>query len=175
MSNSAKRCEPIQARQLGSAFADVAEQRGAGFVNRLMLVPSVSYRETGQSSALMRKICPDGVTDRIRPSEGRGPGSSPGRDILARRCRLSLRERACFRSGESRQCPASVMEARQSSELQDEVRLLGGVLVQNNLSSECAGLARELAKLVDQVRFLARTLYDKETLCSRRDLRNSGS
>ena len=29
---------------------------------------------------------------------------------------------------------------------------------QNNMSLECAGYAREPAKLVDQVRFLARTL-----------------
>jgi hypothetical protein len=111
-------------------IADVAEQRGAGFVNRLMLVQV-------QSSALGVKTGPDGVTERIRTSEARGPGSSPGRDTA---------------------CPASVMEAWQSSKLSDEVRLLGGVLV--FCSRSVPDFAREPAKLEDQVQFLARTLEE---------------
>jgi hypothetical protein len=54
-------------------------------------------------------LIPDGVADRIGPSEGPGPGSSPGREIYLT-------------------CPASVPEARQPSKLQDEVRFLGGEL-----------------------------------------------
>ena len=50
--------------------------------------------------------------------------------------------------------------AQQSSILQDEVRFLGGVLT--NLSLECGGFAREPAKLADQVRFLARTLKQRD-------------
>ena len=46
--------------------------------------------------------------------------------------------------------------ARQTTNLQDGVRFLGGAL--DEMSSECAGLARDRANVVDQVRFLARTL-----------------
>jgi hypothetical protein len=59
-----------------------------------------------QSSALVR---PDGVAERIGPSEGPGPGSNPGRDTDSRSLRV---------------CRI----ARQSSKLQDEVQLLGGLL-----------------------------------------------
>ena len=48
-------------------------------------------------------------------------------------------------------------DALLSSKQSGEVRFLGGVLI-TNLSLGCAGFAREPAKLVDQVRFLARTL-----------------
>ena len=53
-------------------------------------------------------FCPDGVAECIGPSEGPGPGSNPGRDTGLRVCRI----------------------ARQFSTLQDEVRLLGGLLRQ---------------------------------------------
>jgi hypothetical protein len=49
---------------------------------------------------------PDSVADGIGPSEGPGPGSTPGRDMVLRVC----------------------WTARQSSKLQDEVRFLGGAL-----------------------------------------------
>jgi hypothetical protein len=49
--------------------------------------------------------------------------------------------------------------ARQSSELQDGVQFLGGALSENT-SSECGGFARDLAKVEDQARLLARTLND---------------
>ena len=78
------------------------EKGGAGLVNRLILVRI-------QSSALL--ICPDGVADRIGPSEGPGPGSSPGRDIG-----LKIALRVC-------------RIARQRSKLQDGVRLLGEALI----------------------------------------------
>ena len=45
----------------------------------------------------------------------------------------------------------------QTSNLQDEVRLLGEVRF-NKLSLECAGLARDPAKVEDQVRLLARAM-----------------
>jgi len=48
------------------------------------------------------------------------------------------------------------MVARRSSEPQDGVRLPGEVL--NNKSLECAGFARDSAKVEDQVQFLARML-----------------
>lgn len=73
-------------------------EEGTGFVNRQMLVQI-------QSSAL----CPDGVAECIGPSEGPGPGSNPGRDTHSRSLRV---------------CRI----ARQSSKLQDEVQLLGGLL-----------------------------------------------
>ena len=50
--------------------------------------------------------------------------------------------------------------ARQSSKLPDEVRFLGRAL-DNNMSSGCAGFARDPAKVEDQVRFLARTFAEK--------------
>src|SRR5580698_3033624 len=77
----------------------------------------------------------------MRLSEGRGPGSNPGRETEAhalRVCRI----------------------ARQSSKLPGEVRFLGRVL-DNNMSSGCAGFARDPAKVEDQVRFLARTLNER--------------
>ena len=46
--------------------------------------------------------------------------------------------------------------ARQTTNLQDGVRFLGGAL--ERMSLECAGSARDRAKVVDQVRLLARTL-----------------
>ena len=46
--------------------------------------------------------------------------------------------------------------ARQTTNLQDEVRFLGRAL--ERMSSECDGSARDRAKVVDQVRLLARTL-----------------
>ena len=49
------------------------------------------------------------------------------------------------------------MDARRSSKPSDGVRLPGEVLKQF-MSWECAGSAREPAKLEDQVRFLAGTL-----------------
>lgn len=61
------------------------------------------------------------------------------------------------RSGYSTRCLASVMDARWSSEPQDGVRLPGEVLTEN-MSWECAGFARDPAKVEDQVRFLAGTL-----------------
>ena len=84
--------------------------------------------------------CPDGVADCTRPSEGRSPGSIPGRDTDSRGLRV------CW-------------IARQSSELQDGVQLLGGLL-KTITSSGCAGLACNPAKVEVQVRFLARTLND---------------
>ena len=60
-------------------------------------------------------------------------------------------------TGYSTTCLASVMDARRSSEPLDGVRLPGEVLT-NNMSLECAGYARDSAKVEDQVRFLARTL-----------------
>ena len=53
--------------------------------------------------------CPDGVAERIVPSEGSGPGSNPGRDTDSRSLRV-------WRI------------ARQFSKLHDEVQLLGGLL-----------------------------------------------
>ena len=47
--------------------------------------------------------------------------------------------------------------ARQTTNLLDEVRFLGGALNENT-SSECAGSARDRAKVEDQVQFLARAL-----------------
>src|SRR5262249_16753409 len=55
-------------------------EKGAGPVNRSMLVQL-------QSSALQR---PDSVADRIGPSEGPGPGSTPGRDTAQRMCLASV-------------------------------------------------------------------------------------
>ena len=49
--------------------------------------------------------------------------------------------------------------ARQTSNLPDEVRFLGGAL-RKILFSECGGFARDPAKVEDQVRLLARTLND---------------
>ena len=46
--------------------------------------------------------------------------------------------------------------ARQTTNLQDGVRFFGGAL--ERMSSECAGSARDRAKVEDQVQFLARTL-----------------
>jgi hypothetical protein len=46
--------------------------------------------------------------------------------------------------------------ARQTTNLQDGVQFLGGAL--ERMSSGCAGSARDPAKVVDQVQFLARTL-----------------
>ncbi len=53
--------------------------------------------------------------------------------------------------------PASVSGARRSSKPQGRVRLPGGGLRSEWKSSECAGFAHDLAKVGDQVRFLART------------------
>ncbi len=85
-----------------------------------------------------------GVLDRITASEAVGPGSIPGRAIKRKR---GLR--VCW-------------NARQISNLQDGVRFLGGLLgeSQKNSSLECAGFARDSAKVEDQVQFLARTLID---------------
>ena len=47
--------------------------------------------------------------------------------------------------------------ARQTTNLQDGVRFLGGALSENT-SSECGGFARDPAKVEDQARLLARTL-----------------
>ena len=46
----------------------------------------------------------------------------------------------------------------QTSNLPDEVRLLGGTLLAS--FSECEGLARDSAKVEDQVRFLTWTLIN---------------
>ena len=55
-----------------------------------------------------------------------------------------------------------MMEAWQPSKLSDEVRLLGGALTENDrLKKPVLGvwrIARDPAKVEDQVRFLARTL-----------------
>ena len=113
-----------------------------GRLYRIVLLGEQAASKTARLGSNPRDpACPDGVTDRIRPSEGRGPGSNPGRD-------------ADWTLG-----PASVAEARQSSKLPDEVRLLGGALARKQLVlGVCRNKAREPAKLVDQVRFLARTL-----------------
>ena len=61
------------------------------------------------ANPVVGSACPDGVAERIGPSEGPGPGSNPGRDTDSRSLRV---------------CRI----ARQSSKLQDEVQLLGGLL-----------------------------------------------
>ena len=77
-------------------------EKGAGLVNRLMLVriqssaldgkdvprrsriaqdrPKVLVLDRIQVGDAGTRTCPDGVADSIGPSEGPGPGSSPGRD-----------------------------------------------------------------------------------------------
>ena len=107
---------------------------------------SCSSLEQAVSKAALRSstprgpACPDGVTERIRASEARGPGSSPGRDI-------TFYLLPCECDGGT----ADYESARRGSTPR---RGAGN----QNLFSECAGLAHELAKLVDRVQFLARTL-----------------
>ncbi len=87
-----------------------------------------------------------------------GSGSQAERFVKeANRLQLIIvndREPAMSASSVPDLCLASVMDARWSSEPQDGVRFPGGVL-RKNMSLECAGFAREPAKLEDQVRFLA--------------------
>jgi hypothetical protein len=90
-----------------------------------------------QSSALCPR--PDGVADCIGPSEGPGPGSSPGRDT----------DKPCGCGGRM-----TVFEA-----------VGRGSIPRWGTDTTVLGVcrnAREPAKLVDQVRFLARTLIDTD-------------
>jgi hypothetical protein len=87
---------------------------------------------------------------RTRPSEGRGPGSTPGEGTF----------------------PASVVDARRPSKPSDRVRLPGRGLGPPAMagpsrtgpigtSSGCDGFARDPAKVEDQVRLPARTFDGK--------------
>ena len=87
-------------------------------------------------------IRPHGVKDGIGPSEGPGPGSNPGRDTGKRRPASVPDRTAVFESARRGSTP------RRGTE--DET------------SSECAGFARDPAKVEDQVQFLARTLLTLE-------------
>lgn len=82
-------------------------------------------------------VCPGGVVDRMGPSEGPGPGSTPGRDTLwpVKDYRPALGRRpsavlGCWFDSWTGYMPCECAGfARQPSKLQDEVRLLGGALV----------------------------------------------
>ena len=92
-------------------------------------------------------ICPWSVPDshatlrrsRTRFDSWRGHPSGP-----------SVRAGSCFR------LPVSVSGARRSSKPQGRVRFPGGGF-STKTSSECDGIARDPAKVVDQVQFLAGT------------------
>ena len=61
-------------------------EKGAG------LAPSELERadDAGSNPVVGPRICPDVVMDRIGPSEGPGPGSTPGRDTAQRMCLASV-------------------------------------------------------------------------------------
>jgi hypothetical protein len=82
---------------------------GYPYTSVLLGEPAASKTASRGSTPRARAFCPDCVADCTRLSEGRSPGSSPGRDTDSRSLRV---------------CRI----ARQSSKLQDEVQLLGGLL-----------------------------------------------
>ena len=104
-------------------------------------------------------ICPDGAADSTGPSEGSDPGSSPGRDTVF----MVSHPPAGVPSEDftTGSCPASVRDARRSTEPQDGVRLPGGVLAEMPVDSATVfgvcRIARDFAMVEDQVRFLTKT------------------
>lgn len=119
---------------------------------------SCSSLEQAVSKAALRSstprgpACPDGVTERIRASEARGPGSSPGRDI-------TFYLLPCECDGGT----ADYESARRGSTPR---RGAGSTFI--SVLGVCRTNAREPAKLVDQVRFLARTLHLSDAGARRR-------
>ena len=87
---------------------------------------------TGRRTSLL----PDGVVDCIGPSEGPGPGSSPGRDTDCMPCECGGRMTAFEavgrgsipRRGTFPNCPWSVVDARDPAKVVGQVRLLAGTL-----------------------------------------------
>ena len=74
-------CEP--GGKGSTPFGYPRRPQGGTFTSVLLGEQAASKTAARGSTPRARAVCPDGVADCIGPSEGPGPGSSPGRDTHA--------------------------------------------------------------------------------------------